>query len=153
AGIFGHTNAFTIDTPYSARKPKEIPPAELIEDRLATNRRLLKLEEALDLAFTRSRRYQTEKERLYLTALTLAGSRYEFSPQFLATASGAFTRTSTGEQFADAGGHFSVSQMLKTGGRLSASLANDLLRYYTGDPRQSVLTTLSLDLVQPLLRG
>ena len=25
--VFGHTNAFTINTPYSARKPEAIPPA------------------------------------------------------------------------------------------------------------------------------
>ena len=32
--IFGHTNAFTINTPYSNRKSKAIPASELIDDRL-----------------------------------------------------------------------------------------------------------------------
>ncbi|RME94749.1 MAG: TolC family protein, partial [Verrucomicrobia bacterium] len=36
---------------------------------------------------------------------------------------------------------------------LSLQLANDLLRYYTGDPRESVTTVLSVDVMQPLLRG
>ena len=48
--IFGHTNAFTIDTPYSARKPEEIPPGELIEGRLQTGRRKLTIAQSLDLA-------------------------------------------------------------------------------------------------------
>src|SRR5258706_14781349 len=32
AQVFGHTNAFGIDTAYSSRNPKEIPVGELIED-------------------------------------------------------------------------------------------------------------------------
>jgi hypothetical protein len=31
--VFGHTNDFTINTRYSDRQPKAIPPAEIIEDR------------------------------------------------------------------------------------------------------------------------
>jgi outer membrane protein TolC len=158
--IFGHTNAFNIDTPYSARRPEEILPAELIEDRLQTNRRVLKLEEAIEMAFRNSRRYQTEKERLYLTALTLTGSRYEFSPQFFA-GSGVGARrdyvTTTngvqGEWSGSVNSAIGVSQLLKSGGSLSATLANDILRYYTGDPRHSIVSTISVNLMQPLLRG
>ena len=50
-----------------------------------------------------------------------------------------------------------VSQLFKTGGRLSVSLANDLLRYFIGKPagvaRNSAIDTISVDLAQPLLRG
>ena len=42
---------------------------------------------------------------------------------------------------------------MKSGGQLSASLANDILRYYTGDPRRSLVSILSVNLTQPLLRG
>ena len=79
--VFGHTNAFNINTPYSGRDPKTIMAPELIEDRQATNRRLVNVEEALRLAKTYSREYQTQKEQLYLTALSLTGARYAFSPQ------------------------------------------------------------------------
>jgi outer membrane protein TolC len=151
--IFGRTNALTIDTPYSARKPEEIAPAELIEDRLQTNQRVLTIEVALDLAVSSSRRYQSEKERLYLTALTLTGERYQFGPQFFASSTPAWNRTSSGEQFGSVSSRAGVSQLLKTGGSLSASLANDILRYYTGDPRRSVISALSVNLLQPLLRG
>ena len=60
--VFGHTNAFTIDTPYSHRKPRDIPASELINDRLQTNRRTLTVEGALGLAVTNSRSYQAAKE-------------------------------------------------------------------------------------------
>jgi outer membrane protein TolC len=151
--IFGKTNQFSIDTPYSARKPEGILPKELIEDRLQTNRRVLSLAGALDLAVTRSRRYQTEKERLYLTALTLTGERHAFRPQFLAGTTANFERTTTGDQIGSVNSSLSVGQLLKSGGQLGLNLANDLLRYYTGDPRRSAISTISVNLAQPLLRG
>jgi outer membrane protein TolC len=151
--IFGHTNAFSIDTAYSGRKPAEILPAELIEDRTRTNQRLLKIEDALELSVSNSRRYQAEKERLYLTALTLTGDRYAFSPQFFANSTALAGLSSDGVQSLSVKSQVGVSQLLKSGGRLGVNLANDLLRYYTGDPNRSVISTISVNLFQPLLRG
>jgi outer membrane protein TolC len=151
--IFGHTNAFTIDTAYSSRKPAQVPFAELIEDRLQTNQRVLTIEDALDFAVNRSRRYQSAKETLYLTALTLTGNQYKFSPQFFASSVDTVTRTSTGERNVKVVNTVGVTKLLKTGGTLGMSLANDILRYYTGNPRLSVITTLNANLTQPLLRG
>lgn len=151
--IFGQTNEFTIDTPYSGRKPEEILPEELIADRVRTNQRVLTIEDALELAATSSRRYQTEKERLYLTALTLTGARHEFSPQFFANSTASYNRASDGERFGRVQTRMGVDQLLQSGGSLSVRLANDLLRYYTGDPRKSAISSISVNLVQPLLRG
>jgi outer membrane protein TolC len=150
--IFGRSNDFTIDTSYSGREPGNILPAELILDRLQTNQRSLTIEDALVLA-ARSRRYQTEKEKLYLTALTLTGERHAFSPQFLASAVGNLTRSSSGDVSGSVNSQAGVSQLLQSGGRLGVTLANDLLRYFTGNPRQSVVDTISVNLAQPLLRG
>jgi outer membrane protein TolC len=153
AKIFGHTNAFTINTPYSARKPEAIPAAELIEDRLQTGQRMLTITQSLDLAVSRSRRYQTAKETLYLTALSLTGSRYAFSPQFFANSTATAFRNSNGDEYGSVNSQVGVSQLLKSGGQLSGSLANDILRYYTGDPRKSLISILTVNLSQPLLRG
>ena len=151
--VFGKTKTFAIDTAYSARKPEEVLAAELIEDRLRTNQRVLSVEAALELAVTNSRRYQNEKERLYLTGLTLTGERYAFSPQFFARSTASFERTSGGEQIGEINSSVGVNQLLKSGGQLSVTLANDILRYYTGDPRRSVVSSVSVNLFQPLLRG
>src|SRR6187397_1435264 len=78
--IFGHTNQFDINTRYSHRKPTDIPAAEIIDERQQANSWFLTLQDALTLAVTNSRTYQTEKEGLYLTALTLTGERHEFTP-------------------------------------------------------------------------
>jgi hypothetical protein len=112
--IFGHTNAFTIDTPYSARKPKAIPPAELIANRLQTGRRALTIAQALDLAVSNSRDYQSAKETLYLTTLTLTGKRYAFSPQFVATSTGKLGVESGGDEFGSLNSKIGVNQFLQT---------------------------------------
>jgi outer membrane protein TolC len=151
--IFGITNEFNIDTAYSHRDPAAILPGELVEDRLGTGRRILTLEEALDLAVRQSRRYQTEKERLYLTALTLTGDRYEFGPQFFASSRATFDGVIDGERQGRIASQAGVDQALRTGGRIGVGLANDLLRFYTGDSRTRAVSVISMDLLQPLLRG
>src|SRR5690606_5897700 len=80
--VFGRTNIFSIATEYSDRDPESISPEEIIEERNQGGERVLTIEDSLQLAVTSSRRYQTERERLYLTALSLTGERYAFSPQF-----------------------------------------------------------------------
>ena len=151
--VLGQSNAFSIDTAYSARKPEEILPQELIDERARTNRRVLSLPAALDLAVRSSRTYQAEKEKLFLTALSLTGERYNFGPQFTAGADGRYMRDSNGEQSGTVHSQVGVGQLLKSGGQLGLNLANDLLRYYTGDPRRSAVSAVSVNLVQPLLRG
>jgi len=56
--------------------------------------RIVTLEEALELAFTHSREYQSQKESLYLQALSLTLDRYEFQPMFSAGASAEYIFTS-----------------------------------------------------------
>lgn len=151
--VFGRTNAFTIDTPYSDRDPQAILPEEIIADRGATNLRVINLEEALRLAFRHSREYQTQKEQLYLTALSLTGARYEFSPQFFARSGAAVTGTGDEVDQLAIGSDVGVSQYLKTGGQLSAALANDIVLFYTGNQPRQVMNFISVNLSQPLLRG
>jgi len=155
--IFGHTNSFSIDTRYSGRDPRTIPPAEILNDRSGSNLFIVNLDEALDLAVGNSREYQTQKEQLYLTALTLTGARYEFGPQFFATSSPQIAGSPDGPDIGSIGSQIGVSQFLKTGGQLSVALANDLVRYFAGKPdfvsRNSAINTISVDLTQPLLRG
>jgi HlyD family secretion protein len=155
--VLGQTNAFTIETPYSKRKPTDILPAELIEDRTQTNRRILTLSEALNLAVQNSREYQAQKEQLYLVALTLTGARYEFTPIFFANSTAQITGSPEASDIGSVRTHVGVSQLFRTGGRLSVSLANDLLRYFTGlssgGTRNSAINVVSADLTQPLLQG
>jgi outer membrane protein TolC len=151
--LFGHTNAFTINTPWSSRAPSSITPQELITDRYQTNTRTITIDDALWLSVTNSRRYQTAKEQLYLTALTLTGEKHAFTPNFFATITGNYDRSANGDQIGSVNSRLGVSQLLATGGKVGVNLANDLLRYYTGDPRRLAVSVMSLNFTQPLLRG
>lgn len=169
--IFGHTNSFTIDTGYSERAPKDIPPAEILAERNGSNTIIINLDKALDLAVHNSREYQTEKEKLYLVALDLTGARHEFSPIFFASSDAKDIGLTEGgnipnrdptapkERFynrAAVNSQVGVSQLLKTGGSLSLALGNDLIRYFTGNGvggHDSTVNWLTVNLTQPLLRG
>jgi outer membrane protein TolC len=151
--VFGQTNAFKIETSYSNRKPEEIKPREIVEDRLQTAKQLLILPEALRIAVESNRAYQLRKENLYLTALTLTRERYAFTPQFFAGTTVTGERSANGDQSVRTSTRAGVDTLLKTGGRIGLDIANDLLRFYTGDPRRSAVSTISVNLVQPVLRG
>ena len=150
--LFGKTNAFTITTPFSAREPKDIRWEELLNARKGGGgRTVVKLDEALALAVAHNRQYQFRKETLYLAALTLTGERHEFAKRPFASLGSGVVRD--GDWRVDGSGSLGFSQLLQSGGTVSATLANDLLRYFTGDPHRSVVSVMSLNFSQPLLRG
>ena len=150
--VFGTNSSFAAEI-FTSPDPQKISPEHVIGDRNTSGTRTLTIDEAVNLAVQNSRRYSTEKERLYLTALSLSGERYAFSPHPFASVSGNLERQSNGEKFGTVRSQFGVTQLLKTGGSVGLRVANDLLRYYTGDPRRSVVSVISVDLVQPLFRG
>jgi outer membrane protein TolC len=154
-GLFGKTNEFSIDTEYSSRDPSEIPPEELINGRgLSGEKRTIDIPESLRLAIANNRSFQSRKERLYLSALTLTGRRFEFEKQPFGRLRGGGDRESDKDLRLDSNGNrFGFTQLLKTGGTVSATLANDMVRYFTGDPRRSITTVMSVNFMQPLLRG
>jgi outer membrane protein TolC len=151
--VFGTNAPYTFEALTSSLDPDKIAPIDIIENRNAVGVRELSIDDALDLAIRNSRRYSTEKERLYLTALNLSGERYNFQPHPFASTSVNLDRPSDGEKLGSVRSRVGVTQLLKTGGSIGLTVANDLLRYYTGDPRKSVVSVLSMNLAQPLLRG
>ena len=151
--LFGHTNAFTVDTSYSARDPFAVKAEEIIQDRFRSGKAFVTLPEALRLVVTNNRAYQLRKETLYLTGLTLTLDRHAFEKRPLGTLGGTVARDATDAVHATENASLSVAQLLQSGGTLSATLANDMVRYFTGDPSRSVTTVMSLNFTQPLLRG
>ncbi len=151
--IFGKTSDFTIETPYTDRDPEEISVEEIFAERDRDAEITLGIEDAINTAIRHSRAYQTEKEQLYLTALSLTGQQYAFSPQFFAGASGTRERYKNGEKAETGSGEAGLGLLLKTGTNISASIATDVLEYLTGDPRKTASSTLRFSVFQPLLRG
>jgi len=135
--------------------------------------RVLKLEDALALAVQRSRAYQFRKEQLYLSGLSLALTRHQFTPLFTASGRGSFAgqtqRTTeyyvdpvTGElkprlsdnlveqQQISASGGINASWLIRDAGRLSTSFTTSFLRFLTGGQRPS--SSLNATFVRPLVR-
>ena len=67
--IFGESSNFSIDTPTSGKKTKDITALKLLKSRNKGGKITLSLDQALGYAIKNSREYQSEKEKLYLTAL------------------------------------------------------------------------------------
>ena len=149
----GQTNAFSIDTPYSQRKPDDIQAKEIVEDRTREAQQTLTLPDALRIGLENNRQYQLRKENLYLAALTLTRERFAYVPQFFAGTTVSGERSPNGDQSMAVASRAGFDMLLKTGGRVSLDLANDLLRFYTGGSGNSAFSTIALSLSQPLLRG
>jgi len=151
--VFGKSKQFTIDTKYSNKKPSQIKAPYLLAQSQRGGEMTLNIDDALCYAAKHSREYQTQKETLYLSALSLTGVRNSFSPNFTSGARANARNQPNGDAIGTGSINNRVSQNLTTGGNYSLSLANDLLRYFTGDPRKSASSVISLNILQPLLRG
>lgn len=150
----GRTNAFTIDTPYSQRKPDDIKAPEIIEDRIREGKQTLSLPEALDFAVKSNRQYQLQKEDLYLSALDLTAERFDYVPQFFAGTTVTGVRPPDGDPSVAFANRFGFDKLFKTGGRIGLDIANDVLRFYSGGGRgDSARSVVTLAFSQPLLRG
>ena len=149
----GRTNAFSIDTRYSARKPNDIPGTEIISDRLQSGRRKINVAEALKIAVEYNRTYQSRKEQLYLAALRLTSEIHRFQPSLFGNAVGNVERFSDGTYNRRLTSRFGVDQALKTGANIGVSVANDVVAYYSGKGSYNSFSILSATISQPLLRG
>ena len=131
---------------------------------------ILTLTDALDIAFQRSKDYQTQKELLYLEALALTFDRYRYTPVFsaagssdyqwdnrdqfvqdmqdltgmqnLATVESTFSNTSLGARY-----------ILKSGGAIALNLTNNFTRFLSGDINEFGTNALIGSFTQPLIRG
>ena len=135
AEVFGKTNeTFTINTTYSNRKPTDIPPPEIIQQRLLTPKRRLTLSDAVKAAIALSPNYQTQKETVFSTALALTAQRHTFAPVWASTSRAVFTRNSAGRDDVVVQNNLSVTQTLKSGGQVAISTVNDYINYFSTFP-------------------
>jgi outer membrane protein TolC len=113
---------------------------------------VLNLAQAVAIATAHNREYQSEKEQLYLKALSLSLDRHEFARQWFGTIDADYSRDSEDESLSY-GTQGGFDQLLADGAAVSASIAVDWARFLTGDPGTSLGSVLSATITQPLLRG
>lgn len=151
--VFGSTNAFSINTRFSGRDPYEILSEELIAESQAGENINLTLEDTIGIAIENSRTYQAQKEQLFLSALSLTEARRQFQDNWFSRIFGRNSRSSNGERSGSAGADLGFNKAMMSGASVGLSIANDLLKFYTGNPRRSAISTISFNITQPLLRG
>jgi len=129
--------------------PNDIKPEDV-----APKTRVLTFAQAVALATAQNRDYQTQKEALYKSALSLTGERYKYALKWFGTIDGTYIDDKSDRGYDDvsvnASGGIS-KQLLLDGMIINANLAIDWLRFLTGDPRNSLGSVLSGDLTVPLL--
>ncbi|NOX97518.1 MAG: TolC family protein [Nitrospirae bacterium] len=113
---------------------------------------ILSLARSLEIAVKDSREYQSKKEDLYLAALDLTYQKYKWGPRFNGSLSAGVTKQGN-ERYGTGGADFGLKQLLASGAEIGVDLGLDVLRYFTGDPRKSASSLLSLGIIQPLTRG
>ena len=124
--------------------------------------RILRLEDALNIAIHYSRSYQSRKEQLYLSALSLTLARHQFTPLFSAGGNAAYNVTATesaslSDHFVEdrsvsANGSVGESWLIRDVGRITTAFTADFLRFVSGDPRLATSSKLSATFVRPLWR-
>jgi outer membrane protein TolC len=132
-------------------------PEWLAESNLAKLKEPLReidLTTALRLARRNSREFQTNKETLYLSALSLTAQLHAFETQFafsgdvMRTVQGADRERTLGES-ADLG----IAQRLRTGTLLALDIGLTGLKYINHELATTLESSLNLSVTQPLWRG
>ena len=114
----------------------------------------LNLREALRVAALHSREYQTAREDLYQSAVSLYVAAHAYEWNVGNSIEADLERDLAGPTTsAPARGSLSLTRKLVTGGRVSLNLAVDTLRYLTGDKRVDITSLVSATVTQPLLSG
>jgi outer membrane protein TolC len=111
------------------------------------------LAQAVAMATAHNRNYQTQKESLYFSALSLTGERYKYARQWFGTIDGKYINVGGGEE------EVSINTLLETektdllanGVMISTGLAIDWLRFLSGDPRTTLGSVLTANAAVPLL--
>ena len=120
----------------------------------------LRLKDALKIAVEQSRTYQSRKEDLYLSALSLTLARHEFTPIFSANGEVKYAPSVVDdpplsdnlvEQDAvSAGGATTGSWLIRDVGRITTAFTTDFMRFVSGDPQLVTSSRLSATFVRPL---
>jgi len=151
--VFNRETSFTIENKHSNKTHENTTHSQILKETQQTGVLSLNIDQALDYAAKNSREYQSQKEALYLDALNLTNVRNNFGPNFSSTAGGQISDNSNGDVIGSTNASQRLSQNLVSGGNYSLTLANDLLKFFSGDPRRSAGSVISLNILQPLLRG
>jgi len=111
---------------------------------------------AVQLGILNSREYQTALETVYLTALSLTLSRFDFDCQWFLTNGTNWTEfgsSATENDTINSASTFGFTRNLYAGGQFMAEIANSFLITFSGVNKTVATTNLIASLTQPILQG
>lgn len=109
--------------------------------------------ESLSVAAENSREYQRRKETLYLAALDLTLARYRYQVQTTGTLGALVVGNGEGAQSLDANANLGFTKLLGSGARIVGDIGLNLFRSLTTGDALDPISSFSLAVTQPLLRG
>jgi hypothetical protein len=118
---------------------------------------LIKLEQSSELGLFNSREFQNQRENLYRAALPVSLARFSFMAQFFSTnnltrqVSGPESTVGAADQWSNISNN-GFTRLFPTGATLMFNLANQLVFNFLAGNTSSI-STMSIDLAQPFLRG
>jgi outer membrane protein TolC len=137
---FGQMGNYRIDQP-SVNITESLPES-----------RELKLAEAVAMAVAYSREYQTQKESLYQSALSLTGTRHNYARQWFGTIDADYAlRGSREDMTLNSSAGVNQDHLIGNGIQVATGLALDWSRFLTGDPQTSLGSVLSATITAPIL--
>jgi outer membrane protein TolC len=144
---------FGIKVNYKMQDVEGAEPTVLIEQVLGSDR-ILTIPEAVLLATANNRQYRLEKDNLYAKALDLRLVRHLYEPNPFGLVSETFTDTDNPDSSSlTTAGALGFSQLLASGGQISAQVGAGWVDILSGDFRSGLTNLFSATLSQPLLRG
>ncbi len=151
---FGEERPFQVEPPGNSPREKLLKAIEEARKTGGPPPKPLKLnlKKALEVAALTSREYQDQKEILFLSALNLSNTRWEFDWHPTLTGN---IGVSGNRRSASAAGRIQagLSKTVKTGASILAGLLNSFSRSITTGQPWNTGSLLSLSLTQPLLQG
>jgi outer membrane protein TolC len=117
---------------------------------------VLTRERAVELAWLNSRDYQTALENLYRQALTLTLDRFAFAMHWFGSNFTNFVGVGDGDTAThtlSTSSSVGFNRMLAAGGQLLVDFANSFVFNFNGAGSTSMTSTLTFNLIQPLIRG
>lgn len=153
-------NGAPADNPSSPKNDVETGPRPRKLEDTEPKPFLITLEQAVELGLVNSREFQTKREDLYLSALSVTNQRFGFAAQFFFTEEAARNwagrATPEGQQRNwTLNSTTGFSKLFPSGALLLFKFANTTVIDLAGKAANNTasVSTLNLDLVQPFLRG
>lgn len=151
--VYGKSSDFSISTKRSTQPVDKVTNASLMKLSAKSGKLKLSIAESLKYAVQNSNEYQSQKESLYLAGLSMSDSKIPYQWGQRSTVGVSRNRNSAGLQSLSVDANQSINTLFAAGGTAGLTLANDLLKFFTGGTDRSIGSVVSFRLMQPLLRG